>query len=222
MVILHITITPFIKNAFVFCNIIFHTVYYFYLLNIFPAAKIRFTMTTLDNIIKKLSQVVPVVVQKIRPSCRPKKTYFCRMKKEHILFGVIVFALVVASRAQTVYQKDRWGAKLYYMQENTIRMKDRWGEPLLWYDAAARQVRQKDRWGQPLIYMDGQTVRLKDRWGEPLLYFDGLTIRQKDRWGTPLYYLDGQTLRQKDRWGAPVYYFDFIPDRWQIACLILM
>ena len=76
------------------------------------------------------------------------------MKKEHILFGVIVFALVVASRAQTVYQKDRWGAKLYYMQENTIRMKDRWGEPLLWYDAAARQVRQKDRWGQPLIYMD--------------------------------------------------------------------
>ena len=108
------------------------------------------------------------------------------MKKEHILFGVIVFALVVASRAQTVYQKDRWGAKLYYMQENTIRMKDRWGEPLLWYDAAARQV------------------------------------RQKDRWGPPLYYLDGQTLRQKDRWGAPVYYFDFIPDRWQIACLILM
>ena len=76
--------------------------------------------------------------------------------------------------------------------------------------------------GQPLIYMDGQTVRLKDRWGDPLLYFDGLTIRQKDRWGAPLYYLDGQTLRQKDRWGAPVYYFDFIPDRWQIACLILM
>ena len=31
-----------------------------------------------------------------------------------------------------------------------------------------------------------------------------------------------QTVYQKDRWGAPVYYFDFIPDRWQIACLILM
>ena len=70
------------------------------------------------------------------------------MKKEFILFCIIVLTITVASRAQTVYQKDKWGAKLYYMQENTIRM--------------------------------------------------------------------------KDRWGAPVYYFDFIPDRWQIACLILM
>ena len=179
-------------------------------------------MTTWDNIMKKscpkLSNLsskknVPVVVQ---------KNYLCRMKKEFILFCIIALTLTVASRAQTIYQKDKWGAKLYYMQENTIRMKDRWGEQLLWYDAASRQVRQKDRWGQPLIYMDGPTVRMKDRWGDPLLYFDGLTIRQKDRWGTPLYYLDGQTLRQKDRWGAPVYYFDFIPDRWQIACLILM
>ena len=171
---------------------------------------------------KKLSHVVQVVVQKKHPSCRPQKTYLCHMKKEFILFCIIVLTITVASRAQTVYQKDKWGAKLYYMQENTIRMKDRWGEQLLWYDAALQQVRLKDRWGQPLIYMDGQTVRLKDRWGDPLLYFDGLTIRQKDRWGTPLYYLDGQTLRLKDRWGAPVYYFDFIPDRWQIACLILM
>lgn len=90
------------------------------------------------------------------------------MKKEFILFCIIALTLTVTSCAQTVYQKDKWGAKLYYMQENTIRMKDRWGEQLLWYDAASRQV------------------------------------------------------RQKDRWGAPVYYFDFIPDRWQIACLILM
>ena len=106
------------------------------------------------------------------------------MKKRISVIIAVVAIFAATGHAQTVYQKDRWGAKLYYMQENTIRM--------------------------------------KDRWGEPLLYFDGLTIRQKDRWGTPLYYLDGQTLRQKDRWGAPVYYFDFIPDRWQIACLILM
>ena len=31
-----------------------------------------------------------------------------------------------------------------------------------------------------------------------------------------------QTVYQKDRWGAPLYYFDFIPNRWQIACLVLM
>ena len=47
------------------------------------------------------------------------------MKKQFTLFCIIVLTLSVASRAQTVYQKDKWGAKLYYMQENTIRMKDR-------------------------------------------------------------------------------------------------
>ena len=41
---------------------------------------------------------------------------------------------VVAVHAQTVYQKDRWGAKLYYMQENTIRQKDRWGAPVYYFD----------------------------------------------------------------------------------------
>ena len=150
--------------------------------------------------------------------CHPQKIFM----KKTISLLLFVLAIAASGLAQTVYQKDRWGAKLYYMQENTIRLKDRWGEQLLWYDAASQQVRLKDRWGQPLLYMDGQTVRLKDRWGDPLLYFDGLTIRQKDRWGTPLYYLDGQTLRLKDRWGAAVYYFDFIPDKWQIACLVLM
>ena len=144
------------------------------------------------------------------------------MKKRISVIIAVVAIFAATGHAQTVYQKDRLGAKLYYVQDNTFRQKDRWGEPLLWYDAAARQVRQKDRWGQPLFYIDGQTVRQKDRWGAPLLYFDGQTIRQKDRWGTPLYYLDGQTLRQKDRWGDAVYHFDFEPTIWQIACVILL
>ena len=143
------------------------------------------------------------------------------MKKRVAVIIAVVTLFAVTVHAQTVYQKDRWGAKLYYIQEHSIRQKDRWGEPLLWYDAAKQQVRQKDRWGEPLLYIDGQTVRQKDRWGAPLLYFDGQTIRQKDRWGAPLYYLDGQTLRQKDRWGDAVYYFDFEPTMWQIACIIL-
>ena len=169
--------------------------------------------------IEKVSKHFKVVPR--CPSCRPK-LYFCRMNKRVYIIMAVVTLFAVMSHAQTVYQKDRWGAKLYYMQENTIRQKDRWGEQLLWYDAAAQQVRQKDRWGAPLIYIDGQTVRQKDRWGDPLLYFDGQTIRQKDRWGTPLYYLDGQTLRQKDRWGDAVYYFDYEPTMWQIACIILL
>lgn len=126
-----------------------------------------------------------------------------RVQRILLLFAVITI-LAITGDAQTVYQKDRWGAKLYYMQDNTIRMKDRWGEQLLWYDAANRQVRIKDRWGQPVLYMDGETVR------------------QKDRWGAPLLYLDGQTIRQKDRWGAPVYYFDFTPEWWQVASVVLM
>ena len=90
--------------------------------------------------------------------------YLCRMKKRIVVLVATTVLLAVTTHAQTVYQKDRWGAKLYYMQENTIQLKDRWGEHLLWYDAANRQVRIKDRWGQPVLYMDGQTVRQKDRW----------------------------------------------------------
>ena len=56
------------------------------------------------------------------------------MKKQFILFCIIVLALAVASRAQTVYQKDRWGAKLYYVQDNTIRQKDRWGDAVYHFD----------------------------------------------------------------------------------------
>lgn len=48
------------------------------------------------------------------------------------------------------------------------------------------------------------------------------TVYQKDRWGAKLYYMQENTIQLKDRWGAPVYYFDFIPDRWQIACIVLM
>ena len=69
------------------------------------------------------------------------------MKKRIVFLFAIITFLAPAGRAQTVYQKDRWGAKLYYMEENTIRQKDRWGLQLLWYDAATQQVRQKDRWG---------------------------------------------------------------------------
>ena len=44
----------------------------------------------------------------------------------------------------TVYQKDKWGAKLYYVDEtNTMRIKDKWGDKL--------------------YYFDGKTIRLKDK-----------------------------------------------------------
>lgn len=103
-----------------------------------------------------------------------------------LVLSLLILAFATAGHAQTVYQKDRWGARLLFLQENTVRAQDRWGEQLLWYDESSGVIRQKDRWGQPLLYMDGQTVRQKDRWGAPLLYFDGNTIRQKDRWGATL------------------------------------
>lgn len=145
----------------------------------------------------------------------------CLMRK--VLIAALFFlAFSAAGISQTVSQKDKWGAKLLYFQENAVRIHDRWGEQILWYDTACSTVRQKDRWGEKLYYFDGNTVRMRDRWGDALLYFDGNTVRQKDRWGAALYYLDGNTLRIKDRWGAAVYYFDFTPSRWQIACVVLM
>ena len=65
--------------------------------------------------------------------------------------ALFVLALAATSHAQTVYQKDRWGAKLLFFQENAVRVQDRWGEQILWYDAAYSTVRQKDRWGEKLL-----------------------------------------------------------------------
>ena len=63
-----------------------------------------------------------------------------------LVLSFLFLALASAGHAQTVYQKDRWGARLLFVQENTIRQKDRWGEQLLWYDENSGVVRQKDRW----------------------------------------------------------------------------
>ena len=76
------------------------------------------------------------------------------MKKRILLWLAATLLLNLASVAQTVRMKDRWGQAMFYMTENTVQQKDRWGEKLLWYDSATQQVRQKDRWGQPLIYME--------------------------------------------------------------------
>lgn len=74
------------------------------------------------------------------------------MKKRISVIIAVVAIFAATGHAQTVYQKDRWGAKLYYVQDNTIR--------------------QKDRWGAPLYYLDGQTLRQKDRWGDAVYHFD--------------------------------------------------
>ena len=89
-----------------------------------------------------------------------------------LVLSLLILAFATAGHVQTVYQKDRWGARLLFLQENTVRAQDRWGEQLLWYDESSRVVRQKDRWGTPLYYFDGQTLRIKDRWGDAVYYFD--------------------------------------------------
>ena len=135
------------------------------------------------------------------------------------LIAVFFFLNLYLFSQTTVYQKDKWGAKLYYVDEtNTMRIKDKWGDKLYYFDG--KTIRLKDKWGQALAYMDGNTVRLRDQWGDKLYYFDGNTIRQKDQWGEKLYYLDGNVLKIKDKWGAPIFYFDGIPERWMIVCVI--
>ena len=119
------------------------------------------------------------------------------MVKKILFIFSFLFVMITIIPAQTIYQKDRWGAKLFYIEDNTIKQ-------------------------NKLFYIEENTVKMKDRWGDALLYFDGNTIRQKDRWGTPLYYLDGNVLKQKDRWGQAVYYFDFEPTKWVLAAILLM
>ena len=48
------------------------------------------------------------------------------MKKSTIIL-LLLLSLATMGEAQTVYQKDRWGAALYYLDGNTLRIKDRWG-----------------------------------------------------------------------------------------------
>ncbi len=60
--------------------------------------------------------------------------YLCRMKKRESAIMAVITLFAVTAHAQTVYQKDRWGAKLYYMQENSIRQKDRWGDAVYYFD----------------------------------------------------------------------------------------
>ncbi|MBR4136083.1 MAG: hypothetical protein IKU03_06725 [Bacteroidales bacterium] len=93
------------------------------------------------------------------------------MRKAFIL-SILLISVAATSHAQTVYQKDRWGAKLLFFQEDAVRICDRWGEQILWYDADYNTIRQKDRWGTPLFFIDGNTIRQKDRWGAALYYFD--------------------------------------------------
>ena len=56
------------------------------------------------------------------------------MKKRLPIIIAVVALLAATAHAQTVNQKDRWGAKLYFMQENTIRQRDRWGAPVYYFD----------------------------------------------------------------------------------------
>ena len=42
------------------------------------------------------------------------------MKKRIISLIAIMILLALAGYSQTVYQKDRWGAKIFHMTETTI------------------------------------------------------------------------------------------------------
>lgn len=56
------------------------------------------------------------------------------MKKQVAVIIAVVTLFAVTVHAQTVYQKDRWGAPLYYLDGQTLRQKDRWGAPVYYFD----------------------------------------------------------------------------------------
>ena len=51
------------------------------------------------------------------------------------LFTALFFLNFYLFSQTTIYQKDKWGAKLYYVDEtNTMRIKDKWGAPIFYFD----------------------------------------------------------------------------------------
>lgn len=66
------------------------------------------------------------------------------MKKLILLFSFCILGFTLS--AQTIYQKDKWGEKLFYIEGNVLKI--------------------KDKWGKPIYYFDGQSIRIKDKWGK--------------------------------------------------------
>lgn len=58
----------------------------------------------------------------------------CTAMRKTIILTLLFLDLATAGLAQTVYQKDKWGAKLLFFQDNTIRIKDRWGDAVYYFD----------------------------------------------------------------------------------------
>ena len=56
------------------------------------------------------------------------------MKKRESAIMAVITLFAVTAHAQTVYQKDRWGAPLYYLDGQTLRQKDRWGDAVYYFD----------------------------------------------------------------------------------------
>lgn len=56
------------------------------------------------------------------------------MKKRDSAIMAVITLFAVMAHAQTVYQKDRWGAPLYYLDGQTLRQKDRWGDAVYYFD----------------------------------------------------------------------------------------
>ena len=54
-----------------------------------------------------------------------------RFLRHAALITAFIFLNLHLFSQTTVYQKDKWGAKLYYFDEtNTMRIKDKWGDKL--------------------------------------------------------------------------------------------
>ncbi len=59
-----------------------------------------------------------------------------------IFFILLLLALTIPIIAQTtVRQKDQWGAKLYYIDNQTIRQKDQWGEKLVCFSCISMAIK---------------------------------------------------------------------------------
>lgn len=148
----------------------------------------------------------------------PSKLWIQKQSSMRSYILLLFLLFLEPAQAQTIYEQDMYGKKLFFVDENTLLKQDLYGEKLFFWDGCI--IRRKDLFGDKLFYIEGNVVRRENRYGEKLYFFDGYTIREKDRYGRKLYFLDGRVLRKEDRYGKPVCFFEGIPDRWILVAII--
>ena len=68
-----------------------------------------------------------------------------------IVLNILLF--LQEGGAQAIHEKDRYGNKLFFIDDHSLLEEDQYGEELFYWDG--RSIRGRDRYGRPLYYFEG-------------------------------------------------------------------